>query len=120
MRLAEDNLSEINRNDDVEVGLLIGANCMKVLEHLKEVASNSGGSYAYQTCLGLCIVGPLSNMVGKDSIGCYHITVQDAIRPPIVVEESMKDNSLEEMFNKMHENDFVEREVFARKHGGNL
>ena len=32
----------------------------------------------------------------------------------------MKDNSLEEMFNKMHENDFVEREVFARKHGGNL
>ena len=108
--------SEITQTDDVEVGLLIGANCMKAFEPTKVIASNNGGPYAYQTRLGWCIVGPISNMVGKDSIGCHHIAVQDAISSKIadhqfVVEESMKDISLEEMFQEMHQNDFVEKEV---------
>ena len=55
-------------------------------------------------------------MVGKHSIGCYHIAVQDAVSSKIadhqfVVEESMKDISLEEMFQKMHQNDSVEKKV---------
>ena len=89
---------------------------MQALEPLKVIASNNGGRYAYQTCLGWCIVGPISNMVGKDSIGCHHIAVQDAVSSKVadhqfVVEESVKDISLEEMFQKMHQNDFVEKEV---------
>ena len=34
--------SEITQTDDVEVGLLIGVNCMKALEPLKKIASNNG------------------------------------------------------------------------------
>ena len=107
---------EITQIDDVEVGLLIGANCMKALETLKVIASNTGGPYTYQTRLVWCIVGPISNMVGKDSIGCHRIAVQDAVSSKIadyqfVVEEFMKDISLEEMFQKMHQNDFVEKKV---------
>ena len=53
-------------------------------------------------------------MVGKDPIGCHRIAIQDAISSRIadhqlVVEESMKDISLKEMFQKMHQNDFVEK-----------
>ena len=53
-------------------------------------------------------------MVGKDSIGCHRIAVQDAINSKIadhqfVVEESMNDISLEEMSQKIHQNDFVEK-----------
>ena len=108
--------SEITQTDDVEVGLLIGANCMKAFEPLKVIASNTEGPYAYQTRLGWCIIGPISNIVGKVSIGCDHIAVQDAVSSKIanhqfVVEESMKDISLEEMFQKMHQNYFVEIEV---------
>ena len=89
---------------------------MKSLEPLKVIGSNNGGPYVYQTRLGWCIVGPISNMVGKDSIGCPRIAVQDAISSKItdhqfVVEESMKDISLEEIFQKMHQNYFVEKEV---------
>ena len=80
------------------------------------IASNNGGPYADQTCLGWYIVGPISNMDCKDSIGCHRIAVQDAISSKIahhnfVTEESMKDISLEEMFQKMHQNYFVEKEV---------
>ena len=39
--------SEITQTDHVEVGLLVGANCMKALEPLKVIASNNGGPYAY-------------------------------------------------------------------------
>ena len=52
---------------------------MKSLEPLKVIGSNNGGPYVYQTRLGWCIVGPISNMVGKDSIGCHRIAVQDTI-----------------------------------------
>ena len=41
--------SKITQTDDVEVGLLIGVNCMKALEFLKVIASNNGRPYAYQT-----------------------------------------------------------------------
>ena len=34
--------SEITQTDDVEVGLLIGVNCMKALEPLRVIASNNG------------------------------------------------------------------------------
>ena len=85
-------------------------------EPLKVIASNSGRPYAYQTRLGWCIVGPISNMVGKDLIGFHRIAVQDAVSSKIaddqfVVEESIKDISLEEMFQKMHQNDFADYEV---------
>ena len=114
--------SKVMQTDDVEVGLLIGANCMKAFEPTKVIASNNGGPYAYQTRLGWCIVGPISNMVGKDSIGCHCIAVQYAISSKIVdhqfvVEESMKDISLEEMFQKMHQNDFVEKEIININNG---
>ena len=80
------------------------------------IASNNGGPYAYQIRLEWCIVEPISNKADKDSIGCHRIAVQDAVSSKItdhqfVVEESMKDISLEEMFPKMHQNDFAEKEV---------
>ena len=96
--------SEIIQTGDTEVGLLIGAICMKALEPLKVIACNNGGPYACETHLEWCIVGPISNTVGKDSIGCHCIAVQDAISSKIAnhqfVKESMKDISLEEMFQK--------------------
>ena len=55
-------------------------------------------------------------MVGKDSVDCHRIAVQDAISSKIanhqfVLEESMKDISLEEMFQKINQNDFIEKKV---------
>ena len=83
--------SEITQTDDVEVGLLVGANCMKALEPLKMIVRNNEGPYAYQTRLGWCIVEPISNMVDKDSICCHRIALQDTnfkdCRSPICCRE---------------------------------
>ena len=94
--------SEITETDDIEVGLVIGANCMQALEPLMVTEKNNGGPYAYQTRLGWCIGGPICNTFGEDSVGFHRI---DAISSKIadhqfVVQESMKDISLEDMLQK--------------------
>ena len=59
------------------IGLLIGANCLKALEPMQIIATESSGSYAYRTTLGWCIVGPIMNGDNKDSISCHPVAVRD-------------------------------------------
>ena len=82
----------------------------------KELANTSigpiidGGPYIHQTRLGWCIVGSIIDMVSKKSIDCNHIVI-DVMSSNIsshhfVIEEPMKELSLEEMFQTMQNNDF--------------
>ena len=48
--------NEIVQRDDVQVGLLIGANCMKALKPTRVIHSECGSPYAYKTRLGRCVV----------------------------------------------------------------
>ena len=59
-------IKEIVQNDDVCIGLLIGANCMKALEPMQVIASENGGPYSYRTRLGWCIVRQIMNGDNKD------------------------------------------------------
>ena len=44
--------NETVQRDDIQVGLLIGANCMKALEPTRIIHSEGGGPCAYKTRLG--------------------------------------------------------------------
>ena len=58
----EDSIkSEITQTYDIEIGMLIGASCMKSLEPLKIIPRKDGGLHAYQTKLGWCI-RPIQNV----------------------------------------------------------
>ena len=56
-------LHEISQSSDVEIGLLIGANCSKALEPNKIIPSRNGKPYAFRTILGWCVVGPVQKEV---------------------------------------------------------
>ena len=43
---------EVNANNNIEVNLLIGTNCVKALEPHELIASENGGPYAFRTLLG--------------------------------------------------------------------
>ena len=43
--------AEVNSNDNIEVTLLVDANCIKALEMGELIASNNGGQYAFRTLL---------------------------------------------------------------------
>ena len=101
----------IQRNGGSWPLIQIGTNCMKALESLNIISSVDGGPYAHQSWLGWCIVGCIINMVRKKSIGCNRVTVIDAksssiFRHHFVVEETIKEVSLEEIFQTMYKNNF--------------
>ena len=58
-------MDKISKRDDISVGLLIGANCTKILESLNIIPSCCNGPHAFQTRLGWCIVGPVNGNNGK-------------------------------------------------------
>ena len=72
-------ISQANiHGNDVCIGLLIRANCMKAFKPIQVIASESGGLYAYRTRLGWCIGGPIMNGDINSSISCHQVTVTDA------------------------------------------
>ena len=94
--------NEIVQDEDVVVGLLIRANCMKALERMKIIPSKEDGPYAYKILLGWCIVGPIINSEAERCISCHQVTVKDVISSKLAshhfgVEKSIRDISLEEI-----------------------
>ena len=53
-------INQLNLEENISVGLLIGANCTKALEPIQTLRSRNGGPYAFRTRLGWCVVGPVS------------------------------------------------------------
>ena len=108
--------NEIVQKDDVQVGLLIGANCMKVLEPTKIIHSEGGGPYVCKTKLGWCVVGP-TNCISKGiTTGCNRVAVRDVASSKLAshyfaMEITVKDVSLEEIFQAMYRHDFSEPEL---------
>ena len=88
--------AEIMQDDDIEGGMLLGANCMKALEPVVIIARKDREVYAYKTKLGWCIVGDA--ITGK--LLSHHF-----VRDPGY---KMRDIGVEEMFSKIYENDFCE------------
>ena len=67
----------ITQMDNIEVGMLIGAHCMKGLEPMEIIFSRNGGPFAYRTKLGWCIVGPITTSINDSSVKCHRIAVKD-------------------------------------------
>ena len=106
---------EITQQDDIEIGILIGANCMKALEPLEIISSRNDGPHAYRTKLGWCIVGPIVNKSSNKSVKCNRMAVKDVISGKVASHNFKIDNRLKrskicvkEMFERIFHNDFSE------------
>ena len=104
----------ITQMDNNEVGILIGANCMKASE-LMEISSRNGVPYAYRTKLGWSIVGPITTSRNDGSVKCHRIAAKDVpsgkIAPHHFVlddEPKIEDVGIKEMLERMYYSDFCE------------
>ena len=59
----------------IEVGLLIGANCARVLEPKEVIPSKNGGPFTFHSQLGWCVARPLTEAKKKGAISCNIIVV---------------------------------------------
>ena len=108
--------NEIVQRDNIQVGLLIGANCLKALEPTIIIHSEGGGPYAYKTRLGWCAVGPINCVSKGITTSCNRVAVRNVASSKLAshhfaIEKSVKDVSLEEMFQAMYRHDFNEPEL---------
>ena len=68
----------ISVDDNQEVSLLIGADCVRVLEPREVISSQNGGAYAFQTQLGWCVLGPMINQTKAAKFGFNRIMLASA------------------------------------------
>ena len=67
----------ITQMDNIEVGMLIGANCMKALESIEIISSRNGGPYSYRKKLRWGILRPITTSRNDGSVKCHRIAVKD-------------------------------------------
>ena len=96
---------------DVQIGLLICANCMKALEPIKIIHSKDGGPYTYKTRLGWCVFRPINCISKGITTSCNYVAVRDVASSKfashyVAMEKSFKDVSLEEMLQAVYQHDF--------------
>ena len=102
-------------NDNQEVSLLIGANCICALEPREVISSQNGDPYAFETLLGWCVVGPMINQTeaGKFGYNRIMLALADTVKPGrhyFIVPTKVRETSIENMLKKIYEHDFVEHE----------
>ena len=102
-------------DDNREVSLLFGANCVRALEPREVTSTQNGVPYAFKTLLGWCVVGPIINQtkVGKFGFIRIMLTLTETVKPGsryFTVPTKVRETSIESMLKKIYEHDFVEPE----------
>ena len=96
---------ETGGNESITVDLLIGANCLKVLEPLEVIPSQENAPYSIRTALGWCVTGPIDVKDGK-TISCNWIAVREAnsggtARHHFAIEDKWQNVGIQEMLKKL-------------------
>ena len=109
---------EISHSDDVNVELLIGANCTQALDPVQVIARRDDGPYAMKTVLGWCILGPATCINPRNGSVTYNrMAVQEAGSNKIAdhyfaVEEQIKSNEgIPALLKRIYRVEFTEQQV---------
>ena len=107
----------ICQEDNVNVALLIGANCQKALEPIEVVPSENGGPCAYKTLLGWCIVGPIHAEIQQTKLSkSNRIAVQNVSENKVAVHHfavrnQAKENVIKQLMENIYKSEFTEPDL---------
>ena len=116
----ESIFDEINEDDNISVGLLIGENCMKAPEPIDVIPSKNNRPYAIKTRLGWCIVGPVNGTRSRQGIHCNRIAVKQADTKDVgkhyfQTKTSVEENDVRDMLTRLYNLEFIEADPTERK-----
>ena len=102
---------EITQRQGISIDLLIGGNCSKASEPLEFIPSDQGGTYAFKTLLGWCIVGTIGKTTFDTTVTCSRISVQDKVSKNVsphyfAREAEVRDVAIEQMLKKIYSAEF--------------
>ena len=56
---------------DVEIGLLIGSNCLKAIEPKDFIVGDHGRPFAVKTFAGWTVIGPIQKLQSQTQVNCH-------------------------------------------------
>ena len=108
-------ISEMKTSGNLDVQLLIVANCLKALEPQEVITSKGDGPYTFRARLGLDIVSPIAEKRQENRFYCNRISVRDcrtrnSSRHHFAISEYKKEG-IGDLLKRMYDTDFVESQV---------
>ena len=105
-------LDEINEDDNIFVGLLIGANYAKALDPIDVILSKSNGPYAIKTRLVWYIAGRVNGTQSRQGIHCNQIGVKqgdtkDVEKHYSQTETCVGENDVRDMLTRVYNLEFI-------------
>ncbi len=112
----EQIISEIPKVDDnIPIGLLVGADCAKAKEPYKVIPSADGGPFAVRTPLGWCVSGAVNSResFSDGTLVCNSIAVNDISTGQLAehhftIKEELRDNEISDALLHMYQIEFTE------------
>ena len=113
LKYLEPILGAIIEKDDIQMGLLIGANCVEALKPIKVISSKTQGPYAYKTVLGWCVVGPMGVNKAKlkemkfNNIYVHEENSVKRAKHHFALKGPVRETDIATMLRRMYETDFT-------------
>ena len=107
---------EMRMDRNVDVKLLIGANCLKALEPEEVISSQGDVPYAFKTKSGCCVVGPISDGSYQNKSHCNRITGEDhatgkVAKHHFAIPKDVKQDRISDLLKKLYAADFMENQA---------
>ena len=104
----------MDRNLDVK--LLIGANCLKALKKQEVTSSQGDDPYAFKTKLVWCIVRPISHGSYHNRFHCSRTIVEDHTTGKIAkhyfaIPKCVKEDGISDLLKKLRAADFMKNQT---------
>ena len=109
-------IPEMKMCRNLDVKLLIAANCPEASEPQEAISGQGDGRYAFNTKLGWCVVGPISDGSYQNRFHCNRILVEDHAIGKIAthhfaIPKCVREDGITDLLKKLYAVDFVENQA---------
>ena len=109
-------IPEMKMDRNLDVKLLIGANCLEASEPQEVISSQGDGPYAFNTKLGWCVVGPISDGSYQNRFHCNRILVEDhaigkIAKHHFAIPKCVGEDGITGLLKKLYAADFMENQA---------
>ena len=109
-------IPEMKMGRNLDVKLLIAANCPEALEPQEAISGQGDGPYAFNTKLGWCVVGPISDGSYQNRFHCNRILVEDHAIGKIAthhfaIPKCVREDGITDLLKKLYAVDFMENQA---------
>ena len=109
-------IPEMKMGRNLDVKLLIAANCPEASEPQEAISGQGDGPYAFNTKLGWCVVGPISDGSYQNRFHCNRIIMKDhdtrkIAKHHFAILKDVEEGGIGDLLKKLYAANFMENQM---------